>query len=98
MTKKPKSIDPIGKNILVKIDDEDAKTTESGLVLPSNEEQEQKSTGEVIAVGSLVDNIKVGETVIFGKYAGDDVELDDVKYKILNTDADAREVLAFLRY
>lgn len=97
MTKKIPTIEPIGKNILVKPDEQKSKVSESGLITPANVEQEQKAIGEVIAVGDMIDHIKKGDKVIYGVYSGDDVEIAGVRYKILSADPDEKEVLAFLR-
>ena len=65
-------------------------TTKSGIVLPG-QAKEKPQQAEVIAVGpgGVVDGkeikmqVKVGDKVIFSKYSGTDVELDDEKYVIV---------------
>ena len=65
-------------------------TTKSGIVLPG-QAKEQPQQAEVIAVGpgGVVDGkeikmqVKVGDKVIYSKYSGTDVELDDEKYVIV---------------
>ena len=62
-------------------------TTKSGIVLPG-QNKEKPQQAEVIAVG-LVDGkevemkVSVGDKVIYSKYAGTEVELDDVEYIIV---------------
>lgn len=64
--------------------------TKSGIVLPAVA-QEKSQKAKVIAVGdgTTFDNkdvgmrVKVGDTVIFSKYAGNEVEIDSTKYVIL---------------
>jgi chaperonin GroES len=69
--------------------------TASGIVLPDSA-KEKKAQGEVIAVGGGEKvqklGLKVGATVIFGKYSGDEVEVEKVEYKVLKED----EVLAVM--
>ncbi len=77
---------PLGDRIVVKPSTQE-EVTKSGIVLPDTVEKEKKEEGEVIAIGSGEKiaklNLKVGDTVIFGKYSGDEVTLDDIEYKVL---------------
>ena len=65
-------------------------TTKSGIVLPGKE-KEKPQQAEVIAVGpgGMVDGKEVkmevskGDTVIYSKYAGAEVEMEDTKYIIV---------------
>ena len=65
-------------------------TTESGIVLPG-QAKEKPSQAEVVAVGpgGVVDGkeikmqVKVGDKVIYSKYAGTEVELDKVEYIVV---------------
>jgi chaperonin GroES len=80
------NIKPLGDRILVKplIGEE---VTKSGIVLPDTAEKEKKEQGQIIAIGDGEKikklNLKVGDKVLFGKYAGDEVEMDKVEYKFL---------------
>lgn len=72
-------IKPIGDRVLVR----PARTeevTRSGIVLPDSAEKQQKEQGEVVAIGSGPKikklKLKVGQTVVFGKYAGEEIEID----------------------
>lgn len=79
-------IKPLGDRALVKplIGQE---VTKSGIVLPATAEKEQKEQGEIVAVGSGPKikklGVRVGQTVVFGKYSGDEIEIDKVEYKFL---------------
>lgn len=79
-------IKPLGDRVLVRQLKQE-EVTKSGIVLPDTAEKEKKAQGEVIAIGSGEKigklNLKVGDKVLFGKYSGDDVELDRVEYKFL---------------
>ena len=61
--------------------------TKSGIVLPDTAEKEKKEQGQVVAIGDGDKikklHLKVGDKVLFGKYAGDEVEIDKVEYKFL---------------
>ncbi|MEW4561297.1 co-chaperone GroES [Bremerella sp. JC770] len=66
-------------------------TTAGGIVLPDSA-QEKPQRGTVLAVGpgKLLDSgsraelsVAIGDQVIYGKYSGSDIEIDDVEYKIL---------------
>ena len=65
-------------------------TTKSGLILTTSA-QEKPQEAEVIAVGpgGVVDGkeitmqVKVGDKVIYSKYSGTEVELDNEKYVIV---------------
>ncbi len=79
-------IKPLGDRILVKpLTGEEV--TKSGIVLPESAEKQQKEEGEVVAIGSgeKIKKLKleVGQKVVFGKYSGDEIEIDKVEYKFL---------------
>ena len=65
-------------------------TTKSGIILTSAS-QEKPQEAEIVAVGpgGMVDGkevtmqVKVGQKVIYSKYAGTDVKLDDNEYVIV---------------
>ena len=65
-------------------------TTKSGIVLPG-QAKEKPQQAEVVAVGpgGVVDGkevtmqVKVGDKVIYSKYAGSEVEIDEEKYVIV---------------
>ena len=92
MKKTPKII-PRKNYILVKPDNTKTYESENGVFMPDNTEQEKKAYGEVIAVGSEIQDIKKGEKVIFALFAGDKIELQKVEYVLLHDD----EVLAKLQ-
>lgn len=89
---KKTTIIPRGKYILVETDKEEKRLSEAGLATPDNEEQEKKSIGTVIAVGDVKD-IKKGDRVVYGTYAGDTIKMKDEEFKLLHDD----DVLAFLK-
>ena len=80
---------PLGDKIVLK-QLEAEETTKSGIVLPG-QAKEKPQEAEVIAVGpggvvdgkEVVMQVKVGDKVIYSKYAGTDVELEGEKYIIV---------------
>jgi len=61
--------------------------TASGIIIPDSA-QEKPQKGIVIATGNGKHDepmeIKVGDTILFGKYAGTEVHVDDKKYLVMN--------------
>ncbi len=75
---------PLGKRVLVQRTEE-AGTTASGIIIPDNA-KEKPSQGKVMAISSDVDNVKVNDVVVFGKYSGNEFEVDGEKYLIIDVD------------
>ena len=93
-------IKPLGDHVVVKLIPKE-EITASGIVLPDTVEKEKKAEGEVMAVGpgKMLDSgtraameVKVGDRVLFEKWGGEEVEVDDVEYKIVSAD----KILAIL--
>ena len=80
---------PLGDRVVLK-QLEAEETTKSGIVL-QGQAKEKPQEAEVIAVGpggvvdgkEVVMQVKVGDKVIYSKYAGTDVELEGEKYIIV---------------
>lgn len=70
-------------------------TTKSGIVIPG-QNKEKPQQAEVVAVGPGTEEVKmqvkVGDKVIFSKYSGTEVKLDDEEYIICKQD----DILAIL--
>ncbi|HBG75556.1 co-chaperone GroES [Eubacteriales bacterium mix99] len=83
------NIKPLGDRVVIKML-ESEESTKSGIVLPSSA-KEKPQMAEVLAVGpgGMVDGkevrmeVKVGEKIIYSKYAGTEVKLDDTEYIIV---------------
>jgi len=94
------NIKPLGDRVLIKqIASEEV--TKGGIVLPDTA-KEKPQEGEVLAVGpgKLLDNgqrapmeVKVGDKVLFAKYAGSEIKLNGEEYMILNTERDILAVV-----
>ena len=92
--KEPKIV-PRGSQVLVRPDPEKDRKSKSGLLTPSNVEQERKAVGTVIAVGPKIQDIKKGDRIIYGAYAGESISFGNetkVEYKILFDE----DILAFI--
>ena len=59
---------PLGDRVLVKVKEVETKTA-SGIIIPDNASQEKPTTAEVVAVGSEVKDIVVGDQVMYAQYA-----------------------------
>lgn len=86
---------PLGNRVVVEPFSEE-QTTASGIVLPDTVDKEKKAEGKIMAIGDgekiKALNLKEGDRVLFGKYAGEEVTVDKVDYKIL-TDEDVLAVI-----
>ena len=82
-------IKPLGKRVLIK-QVEQEEVTKSGIVLPGTASKEKPITGEVLAVGKDVEDVKAGDKVIFEKYTGTEVKDGDVEYLLI----DMKNILA----
>ena len=87
-------IKPLADRVLVKPAPAETKTA-GGIIIPDTA-KEKPLQGEVLAVGNGTKDeemiLKPGDTVLYGKYAGNEVELDGVKYIIMRQS----DVLAIL--
>ncbi len=72
---------PLGKRVLVKRVEE-KNTTVSGIIIPDNA-KETPSRGEVVAISKEITQLKNGNQVLFGKYAGNEVSFEGEKYIVL---------------
>lgn len=80
---------PLGDRVVLK-ELEAEETTASGIILPDNA-KEKPQQAEIVAVGpgGTVDGkevkmeVKVGQKVIYSKYAGTEVKLGDDKYTVV---------------
>jgi len=87
---KAMKVRPLHDRIIVKRVEEEEKT-KSGIIIPDTA-KEKPQEGEVIAVGNgrILENgqkvpmdVKVGDRVIFGKYAGNEIKIDGEEYLIM---------------
>ena len=83
-------IKPLGERVVSEVAESDV-TTASGIVLPDTA-KEKPQKGKVVAVGTgkLLENgqraameVKVGDGVVFSKYSGSEIKVDDKDYLIV---------------
>ena len=86
-------IRPLHDRVVIKRTEEDS-TSAGGIVIPDSA-TEKPSKGEVIAVGNgkILDNgeirmldLKVGDKVLFGKYSGTEVKVDEEDLLVMRED------------
>ena len=84
------SLKPLDDRVVVQVLDAEVKTA-GGILLPDNAQQKPQQ-GKVISTGpgKLLESgarasmsVKVGDTVMFAKYGGSDVEVNGTEYKIM---------------
>lgn len=85
---------PLGDHVIVRgLSKEEV--TASGIILPDTAEKDRPERGEVIAVGpgKVMDNgsraamdVKVGDKVVFKKYAPDEIKIDQESYLVIRMD------------
>jgi chaperonin GroES len=84
---------PLGDHVIVK-PSKPEEVTKSGIILPSNS-NEKPEQGEVIAVGPgkvnekgerVAMDIKVGDKVVFKKYAPDEIKIDNEEVYVMSQD------------
>ena len=83
-------VKPVGDKILVEILEAEEKT-KGGIILPDTA-QEKPMEGEIVAVGAgkiaddgkkIIMELKVGDKVLYGKYSGSEIKVDDQEYLIM---------------
>jgi chaperonin GroES len=92
------NVTPLHDRVLVKRIEE-KETVKGGIIIPDTA-KEKPQEGEVIAVGAgkiekgarIPLDVKAGDRVLFGKYSGSEIKIDDQEYLILREE----EILAKL--
>lgn len=83
---------PLNDRLIVKALPKE-EVTKSGIILPDTVDKERPEQGEVIAVGpgKLLDDgkrsamdVKVGDKILFKKYAPDEVKVEDQEYLVIS--------------
>ena len=90
---------PLGDRVVVKPVEKEEKT-KSGIVLPDTaKEKPQEGIVQAVGTGRILDNgtkipmeLKVGDKVLYAKYAGNEFKVDEIEYLIVSE----KDVLAVL--
>lgn len=87
------NIQPLGDRVLVKsVESKDSKR--GGIIIPDTA-KEKPQEGEVVACGNgktteegkiLPMNVKVGDRILYAKYSGNEIKLDEQEYLIMHQD------------
>jgi chaperonin GroES len=93
------NLKPLGDRVVLKPVEREEKT-KSGIVLPDTaKEKPQEGMVEAVGTGRILDNgtkvpleLKVGDRVLYAKYAGNEFKLEDVEYLVISE----KDVLAVL--
>ena len=92
----PLNVTPLRDRVLVRRFEE-KESAKGGIIIPDTA-KEKPQEGEVMAVGAgkiekgkrVPLDVKVGDRILFGKYTGNDITIDDQEYLILREE----EILA----
>lgn len=92
---------PLGDRVLVKRSDEADQKTAGGIIIPDTaKEKPIQGTVKAAGPGNLKEDgtrtpleVKEGDEVLFGKYAGTEIKLDGVEYLIMR-ESDILGILA----
>lgn len=91
---------PLHDRVLIERLEEEEQKTSGGIIIPDTA-KEKPQRGKVVAVGDGAYNdkgertkldVQVGDLVLFGKYSGNDIKIDNKEYLIVRES----EVLAIL--
>ena len=81
---------PLHDRVLIKVLDSE-ENTKGGIIIPDTA-KEKPQEGEVVAVGpgaktedgkTVKMDVKVGDKVIFGKWSGKEIKIDNIEYSIM---------------
>lgn len=72
----------LGTNVLVKPTKETEETTESGIIIPSSAKP-KPIVGEVFSKGADVNEVNVGDKVMYGAHAGVEINFEGDNYLML---------------
>ena len=81
---------PLHDRVLIKVLDSEEKT-KGGIIIPDTA-KEKPQEGEVVAIGhgaktedgkTVKMDVKVGDKVIFGKWSGTEIKIDNIEYSIM---------------
>ena len=82
---------PLGDRVVIEPSEDDAEKSAGGIYIPDTA-KEKPQEGEVVAVGPGAKNeegklspmdVKVGDVVLFGKWSGTEVKIDNKEYSIM---------------
>jgi chaperonin GroES len=84
---------PLGDRVIIKLLEQE-EIKKGGIIIPDTA-KERPQEGEVVAVGKgkrdnkgerIEMEVKKGDRVLFGKYSGNEINIDDEKYLVVKED------------
>ena len=88
-------IKPFEDRVLVEPEEATESRSKGGIILPDTA-KEKPRRGRIVEVGTdeeLADKIKVGDTVVYAKFTGDEIEFESKKFLIVSRS----DILAVIR-
>jgi len=88
-------IKPFEDRILVEPEEIEESKSKGGIILPDTV-KEKPRRGKVVEVGTdeeLAEKIKAGDIVVYAKFSGDEIELEEKKYLLISRN----DILAIIR-
>lgn len=85
------SIKPLADRVLILPQSVEEKTA-CGIILPDSAKEKQFQ-GRIVNIGDKVENLSVGDVVLYSKNKGTEVELNDVKHLIIRQE----DILAIVK-
>jgi len=84
---------PLANRVLLE-QEEETTTTPSGIIIPDTA-KEKPLQGKIVAVGPDAEDegLSIGDTAVFAKYSGTEINLDGTEYLIL----ESNEILGLLK-
>ena len=88
------NIRPLQDRVIVECVEEET-TTAGGIIIPDTASKEKPQEGVIIAAGKgkvnaegavIAMDVKVGDRVLFGKYAGNEIKIDGNSYLMMRED------------
>jgi len=88
------NLKPLGDRVIVKALEQKDEVKKSGIIIPDTA-KEKPQEGEIVAAGKgktddsgklIPMEVKVGDKILYGKYSGTEVKINDVEYLIMHQD------------
>lgn len=85
-------LQPLGDRVLVQAIEQKDEIKKSGIIIPDTA-KEKPQEGKIVAAGkgkitdegkTLAMDVKVGDKVLYGKYSGTEIKINDVEYLIMH--------------
>ena len=76
------NIQPLFDKVLIKPQKVEEKTA-GGIYIPDTAKQDKPQIGEIIAIGKDVQDVKIGQNIVFAKYGPTEITLESEDYLIV---------------